>query len=1539
MSNGNQNTPTSVFQPQGVQNEATTSSTMEQAQNALTNSDSESFFNSISQSEILASNNYDASSLLYKLQERGVNPLRPELLAIIEFLPLAINDKTDGNNSYYSLDFSSDSIQSNVTTTAKFAEVQRLLNDTTQRSVISLVEKESGMKIELMKEIIEYFILVLNKIGQNQIYLLETIFRPNQEIDDAAANLIIGSVNDNFFEVIPNEISQKESTIINNTTFFRNDRLSIDNKLNFLEDEQEVNLRMFLEANQENPRIIILARCAILQLIAAGAVRYLKRNTSYVDDFIRAVFLGEVVNPELTMSSESIYSDFIHNQSYDLSDNPLSKIGIEIVSSQSSIDTESGDVTTTTDDHSMDMSNNYTFLNVIGGLVCEMLFFNNKDESLANNSISINDSFYRNSIAVGRSPAFANVVSNVQKITHNQILNEANTLGGIPTDLASIVDIDAVTNSIIENKDELVSFCIFNEVVGDNVFIKGKDIVSNFKSKIQYSNNSDFKDKLLSQYIHQIFLKFNNTGTGYPDFISRIESIGGVLNFDDITTQSNSFGHFTNTYLSYRNEKNGITGQLTLNKYMPLETSRGIYDFDIGNNANLIPVEDAFFNNTINNPDFDNTNPENQLSEASNFSQNYLTDIRKFSEDIIRLFGLGYDLNEGTISEIAENSKNSKVAVEGITPVNYLNYYFEGIAKDLEGFIKDLQHYEFINLGDLDPNEGTGSRANKTRASILSLAMILNAESEDDFLNLFRGFYFCDRTVSNHLKLPTVGVSQTLDPLYTRIKKQYRQNATAGTDYSFEKLFNSLTHSGNMQQSIIDFSYGEGTWISYIYNTEKDNNGHDIYSNSTSMMETGKVFGYDEHSDVQTENLTNEYEYISSRQNNQPYEYIRPALANGFSPGSDGEVSFSHTNQKACIQLGGSFYQRLINTPILYTKIRTHVGTADGECSNAINPGSLSRSDYENERFDKTGYYKEGQAGLEEFDASSGFDSFNIGGISRLTHIQKCYVMFTWYVKFLQNTIGIKMKTSTEAQAMGIWQKQKLAAVISSNQILGVIYALKGILRENIAQEFAENAFFNNMNLEKVLESYDNAMEQLSGVRSAIKRKKQHMLTKINVLVQNALDIKKETADIIELIKSPPGASGYDGVVKKYFENYSQNFTISRDAIGNATKYYYDHLAYSSKSFPYSNYDKRDIKEYKKMYQTLSQKGFNLLENEKRGRKNILNVGIPAGLVDTLAQQAYTKSGDDGYLDSTLIAIYLHRTNELTEEEEVFPRPFVFDTAKYISNINADSANNFLIPELLKLNELEPGNFADGPRNIGSLTNTTRFLLSDRNRPNSDKINFIDNGSGRESMRKSLIDGIVTKDGTYNAAFLKDVCTNHLFDHSLKTYQKLLLNLEFENYNFLLSRDNVHLGELDTSNAVLACKTSFKNFILNYYPSFNVDTLTRSKVSKMLSGYDSLFFNNSEEKIKQIVGGFIFDRVFSIPYSDRDFIIKTDDYQEIYGAKIPIIRASSQQLVEDVLNFNNINKPVETNYSLKINNNQAGTIYKFFATVSVLKRW
>ena len=86
------------------------------------------------------------------------------------------------------------------------------------------------------------------------------------------------------------------------------------------------------------------------------------------------------------------------------------------------------------------------------------------------------------------------------------------------------------------------------------------------------------------------------------------------------------------------------------------------------------------------------------------------------------------------------------------------------------------------------------------------------------------------------------------------------------------------------------------------------------------------------------------------------------------------------------------------------------------------------------------------------------------------------------------------------------------------------------------------------------------------------------------------------------------------------------------------------------------------------------------------------------------------------------------------------------------------------------------------------------------------------------------------------------------------------------------------------------------------------------------------------------ITGNVFDRVFSIPYSDRDFIIRAGDYDDVYGTSIPNVHIDPKRQVTYLNNYTNM-LPKEIPYAKGINDESNGAIYKFFVTVNILKKW
>ena len=175
--------------------------------------------------------------------------------------------------------------------------------------------------------------------------------------------------------------------------------------------------------------------------------------------------MSKIVNPNAitTVNNTASYSDHIdriNDASFDISDNPLSKVGILLGLSSG-------------------VSNTDLLLNIIGSLVREIKYLGYSDET--QNGVTISDSKNLGEVAFmiendkNQAESFKDYISNtkyVQFVTPSYRLNAL--FKG--SEISHITDI---TSNILENTDEYLSFCIFNEVVGDSIFSNGSTIVPN----------------------------------------------------------------------------------------------------------------------------------------------------------------------------------------------------------------------------------------------------------------------------------------------------------------------------------------------------------------------------------------------------------------------------------------------------------------------------------------------------------------------------------------------------------------------------------------------------------------------------------------------------------------------------------------------------------------------------------------------------------------------------------------------------------------------------------------------------------------------------------------------------------------------------------------------------------------------------------------------------------------------------------------------------------------------------------------------------
>ena len=1498
---------------------------------------------------IITQQNYDANSYLGKLITRGVNPLRPEIISIIEFLPLT-NKESNGEYS--------------PTNAAKFAEIQRLLKEFDYNSICSLIEKESGITISLMNDITQFArrLFQIYSAAPNKEESMALIFSDsdfdNNSFYRYALNFSRLSFSyelaflDNFGVPGPalQEINLFNNKLIKDDIIESN---TIQFAFNFPDDLESYTIGKFLSDNYENPKILLLIRSVLAEACSAQIIRKHKKNVSNNNDLDNALFLGKITYPELSLQNNSSfqYANIINNFSDSrINESPLLSCGITLEDSAVSIDEYSDRETSSLNNqeqHNMSFSNSHIFLNVIGLLTGELFFYGTSGYD--NPSRLISDADQANGIKKIKVGRLSQLELTQQTLTVSEIIKRLKSsnfadffsMGNRYDGKTPSVD-NNIAKNLYDNIIDTMCFCMYNQVVGDNVFLLEKNILkSGYRDSINFSAGSS-KSKLLAEYIHRILLRLSYYNSDRPDWVNTINlDLTGIKDFDNVE-ENNLIGEYSKFPLSYRNEQvitsisqNIVYTENSNNKFIFLETSKGIYDFEI-ESGNLIPTVDALINNKANSNLFDASFSNQIFNQATAISEIYNLHTKSLIKDIISLFGLGYDIESGKSVDITAGSLIETVTNKGITPINYLNYYMTTFADTLYELGTNYNNQK-NNLGERGGKfSDKDSIVHNVRGALLSIALILNSD-ENDYLDLFKGFYFDpNANLASGMKLP---LSDLDEDAASKMEKQFTLESHSSVDKLFQKLLSTLgvdITSSDAHLKDINFIDNNTKYKSVLKNNQYSDNLH-IGGYFGSDVSSAQYYLLGQGPPIQ------ESWNISANQN-MPVIMYNDNLGTGhkkiaslaFSKNQD-----SDDNNRAGISFGNTnFNKKILSKTPLYEKLKGQGSLVN----NNIETGNKTASEYINNRFDGSKAYKYDPNDLTKIIENNSSNTLVTGGIADINHVHQCYMIFIWYVKLLKKCLSVKMSAFTQKALFD--DKFLLSMIINRDQLFAIADALYGKPKNNSTN----GAYYNDV--------YDIAKEYIDETINSINLKRKNILTKLNLLSKNSLDIQTAVQNIIDDISQNSSVSNnFEKFSYKLYDH--NNFILSKDLIGNNINYYYDHIANSRLSFPYSKYDKKDIKEYKTMYQVLSKtENFNLNENEKLGKKRILNIGIPAGLIDLLSRQAFAASNDDQYLDSSLIIIHIHRKNELNGEEEVYPRSFVFDTSKFISNINGkNNSDFFVIPSIEHLNCLMENNFTEN-NSIGSIVNKTTFLMTDRNMPDDQKISFINalNSNnyneymGTRGMRKVFIEGNIV-DGTnyYNGSattdyngfrFTKDVCCNHLIDHYLKLYQNLMFDFETESYNFLLDSEKLFSGVPDTNDELVKkCRDNFKQFLLSYFPSYNVDQNTKILVGNALKNYDNLIFNSNLRKINQLSGGVVFDRVFSILLSEKSFVLSTDNYQNIYSS-VPYLRIGPiNSFSENEVFLNNNLNDVEKDYVKSITSPNHTSIYKFYATVSILRHW
>jgi hypothetical protein len=374
-------------------------------------------------------------------------------------------------------------------------------------------------------------------------------------------------------------------------------------------------------------------------------------------------------------------------------------------------------------------------------------------------------------------------------------------------------------------------------------------------------------------------------------------------------------------------------------------------------------------------------------------------------------------------------------------------------------------------------------------------------------------------------------------------------------------------------------------------------------------------------------------------------------------------------------------------------------------------------------------------------------------------------------------------------------------------------------------------------------------------------------------------------------------------------------------------------LMNSSKSFKHAPAsDVFTNKQVKNMITYFSQPDYGFVTNKTpsfkaQGRRSILHIGIPAGMINELQLKAIDYFGTEKYRDSNLLLIEIHRKNMLDNAERTYSTPFVFDMSRFIIED----------PDIPAIVNRQLQDFTDqGVENLKS--NTCIY-----------KINSI--GETRKYVGTAYpSSGQTTGEDVelYSQSFKSAVFTNHMTDHYLKMYCKAMLGLDFREYVFQISQ-NGKLTQGPSGELAANVYQQMMDQNSKLFPDADTDISIATELDKLNRGIGNSLYFNSEKYMHTTLYPNAFDRVFSVLINERDFMFKgttvTAGFESLQADKdryksTPTYNLMGKQIISHGLNTENLD-PGHTKYYERYNESlqeDSAQIYNYYCTVSILPR-
>jgi len=493
----------------------------------------------------------------------------------------------------------------------------------------------------------------------------------------------------------------------------------------------------------------------------------------------------------------------------------------------------------------------------------------------------------------------------------------------------------------------------------------------------------------------------------------------------------------------------------------------------------------------------------------------------------------------------------------------------------------------------------------------------------------------------------------------------------------------------------------------------------------------------------------------------------------------------------------------------------------------------------------------------------------NQGAIIKLSEHHRAFILYAFVAKILQLNLTVKAKSFNPDRS----NNAKIELSIDKDKLLGVANAFKFV------GVYGQNSFPENMDERSPAfrGAFFAARETLANTQVLIRDRAKRIGSLISIPAMHASSLKKQRDKVVNYVQRGDGSARSAAAIDLLKDRKIRAFedTVSLISEESVSEMYHSYINtfVPIKNSIFTVEDKIGPKQVKLMFKILSNPGYGFLSSEKRGNLVVSHVGITNSMLSTMRFEAFRSTGNLDFLESKRFCVNIFKRNEIDAEEVVYPKTFLFDSKLQLNDYNQKG-------ELL--NHLK--NYSDTWTFDNIINNMEFTRWTDKRRETEDEVvDPYDQLKESYRARRQLGSDLLSKKN-----ITKELLINHINDYALKHYYRFGLGLDFDTYSFVLRGRSIDFSKPDGgfSTARLEMAQNYEDFInqiVAKYPAANIDEVLASELFRSIKTIGATPVYSLGTKTKRVFLPKKFDRVLSIPYNDKDFVLYTPVYDQEFS--------------------------------------------------------